>query len=251
MLSRLAQGELAKRLPADPIVNAYACLGCSDRPDELAPVWSDQHGQLEGALISFDWASYELLASTREAVRALLGCLPRKFGQGWRLTFPDWAMSDVLSRAPHVHSSYDLLHVCTPETYRAPAPSAVEIVRLTPRRVEQYAFELETVKALSGLSVQQYRHPIYGAIVDDQIVSMADGTAMTAQVAIVQQVYTVPAYRGRALAKAVVARLTEEIFALGRVATYAADYNNGHSLALCRSLGYKPVAVFGFAEYDP
>lgn len=251
MLTRLPQGQLHGALALDPIAHAYACIGLYQQPDALANVWRNARGDIEGALIDCEWSSFQLIATTREAVHALLDCLPTLPWAGWRLSFPEWAMREVAARWPKAERSYEVLHVCLTDTYRSPNAIDAEIVRLTPQLVERYAFDLEVVKALSGLSAQQFRHPLYGALVDNQLVSIADGTAMSEQVAIVQQVYTVPAYRHRGLGRAVVARLTEDILALGRISAYCADYANHHSLALCRSLGYQPIAVFGTAEYDP
>ncbi len=251
MLDQIPRSKLHEALPLDPIVHAYACVALSERPESPATVWRAEGGQIEGALIDCDWSSYQLVASSRAALHELLNCLPDPTHTGWRLSFPEWAMRDVAARFPRSEHSYEVLHLCTPENYRSPRTVAgADVVRLTPLLVEQYAFDLEIVKALSGISEQQCRRPLYGALCDQQFVSIADGSAMTAQVAIVQQVYTVPQYRRRGLGRVVVGRLSEEILALGRVAVYSADYFNYASLALCRSLGYKPVAVFGWAEYD-
>ncbi len=251
MLDQMPQSQLQTCLPLDPIAHAYACVGLSARPATLATVWCNDEKQVEGALIDCEWSSYQLIASSREAVRALLECLPNHADAGWRLSFPEWAMREVRARYPRAEHSYEVLHLCTLENYRAPRRTQADVIRLTPHLIEQYAHDLDIVKTLSGTSTQQCRRPLYGAICDNQLVCIADGTAMTAQVAIVQQLFTVPCYRRRGFGRAVVARLSEELIALGRAAVYCADYFNHASLALCRSLGYKPVAVFGWAEYDP
>jgi len=250
MLDQIPQSKLHEALPLDPIVHAYACVGLAERPQNMATIWRAEGGQVEGALIDCEWSSYQLLATSRAALHGLLECLPSAGSAGWRISFPEWAMREVAARFPRSEHSYEVLHLCTPEHYRPPRASGVGVVRLTPLLVEQFAFDLEIVKTLSGISAQQCRRPLYGALCDRQLVCIADGSAMTAQVAIVQQVYTVPAYRRRGLARAVVARLTEEILALGRMAVYCADYFNYGSLALCRALGYQPIAVFGWAEYE-
>jgi GNAT superfamily N-acetyltransferase len=251
MLDQIPRSKLHEALPLDPIVHAYACVALSERPESPAMVWRAEGGQIEGALIDREWSSYQLVATSRAALHELLNCLPEAGGVGWRLSFPEWAMRDVAARYPGSEHSYEVLHLCTREHYQAPRRGDADVVRLTPQLVEEFAFDLEIVKALSGISAQQCRRPLYGALCDRQLVCIADGSAMTAQVAIVQQVYTVPHYRRQGLARAVVARLSEEILALGRVGVYCADYFNHASLALCRSLGYKPIAVFGWAEYEP
>ncbi|MBI1800817.1 MAG: GNAT family N-acetyltransferase [Chloroflexi bacterium] len=254
-MSHLPQTTLNQIPCLNPLLNAYASVGCHERPAALAPVWRNEFGGIDGALIAYDWASYELVATTREAVQGLLGCLYRVPGHGWQLSFPDWAMPDVVAHWPEVTRGYEVFHICTPGTYQPPPVPGADIVQLSPALVEQCAFELEVVKSLSGLSLRPSAMrtgvpAIYGAIVDGQIVSLADGSAMSDQVAIVQQVYTIPGYRRRGLATAVVARLTEALFALGLVCAYAASTANQPSLALCRSLGYKPMATFGVAEYE-
>ena len=251
MLDQIPKSKLHESLPLDPVVHAYACVGLAEHPESPATVWRAESGQIEGALIDCEWSSYQLIATSRAALHELLNCLPDDSCPGWRLSFPEWAMRDVAARYPRSEHSYEVLHLCAPDHYRSPRRTAgADIVRLTPLLVEQYAFDLEVVKALSGISAQQCRRPLYGAVCEGQLVCIADGSAMTSQVAIVQQVYTVPHYRRRGFGRAVVARLTEEVLALGRVTVYCADYFNHASLALCRSLGYKPVAVFGWAEYE-
>src|SRR5256885_1140182 len=85
---------------------------------------------------------------------------------GWRISFPEWAMREVAARFPRSEHSYEVLHLCTPEHYRPPRASGVGVVRLTPLLVEQFAFDLEIVKTLSGISAQQCRRPLYGALCD-------------------------------------------------------------------------------------
>ena len=250
MLNSITQSQLLTALPLDPIVHVQACVGCLQCPAAEADVWKNANGEIEGALIDGGWSAYQLLAGTREAVRELLPRLPAQSPAGWRLSFPEWAMRDVAELWPTAQRSFEIFHVCRAEDYCPPVPSATDVMRLTPYLVERYVFDLELVKALCGLTWQQCRYPLYAAIADEQVVSMADGTAMTELVALVQQVYTVPAYRRHGLAKAVVARLTEEILALGRVCAYTADYTNHASLSLCRALGYRPIAVFGTAELE-
>lgn len=251
MLDHVPQGRLLGTLPLDPIIHAFAWIGCQQRPDAPAQVWCNARGEFEGALIDCEWSTYHLIATTRDALLALLEHLPARTPVGWRVSFPEWATRDMIEKYPAARISYEVLHLCRAEDYRAPAPSPVEVVRLTPMLIERHVFDLELVKALSGLSAQQCARPVYAALVDDQAVCIADGSAMSDYAAIVQQVYTVPAYRRRGLARALVARLSEEIFALGRVGLYAADYTNYPSLGLCRALGYRPIAVFGSAEYEP
>ena len=250
MLNQVSQNKLLGSLPLDPLVNASACVGCMQRPEAMANVWKNDRGEIEGALIDTGWSSFQLIASTRDAARELIRRLPATAQAGWRLSFPEWAMRDVAELCPAAHLSFDIYHVCRQEDYRPPVPAVVDLVRVTPEHVERYVFDLELVKAMSGLSWQQCRCPIYAALVDGQIVCVADGTAMTDFVAIVQQVYTIPAFRERGLATAVVAKLTEEILAMARVAAYAADYTNHRSLSLCRALGYRPISVFGSAEFE-
>lgn len=250
MLNLISQAKLLGALPLDPLIHSFAYVGCLQRPDRVAHVWKNDKDEIEGALIDGGWSSYHMIANTRDAARELLGRLPAAAPEGWRLAFPEWAMRDVAELCPAAQLTFDVYHVCRFEDYKPPQPTDVDILRLTPDLVDRFVFDLELVKSLSGLTWQQCRCPIYAALVDGQIVSLADGTAMTDFIAIVQQVYTVPAYRRRGLAKAVVARLTEEVLALGRVCAYTADYTNHDSISLCRSLGYRPLAVFGSAQFE-
>ena len=250
MLNQVSQSQLLGSLPLDPLIHSHAFVGCVQRPEAMADVWRNDKGDIEGALIDMGWSSYQLIATTHDGVRELVKRLPANGRAGWRLSFPEWAMRDVAELWPAAQLSFDIYHLCRQEDYRAPVPAKVDLVRVTPDHVDRYVFDLELVKAMSGLSWQQCRCPIYGAMVAGQIVSVADGTAMTEYVSIVQQVYTVPSFRERGLAKAVVAKLTEEILALTRVAAYTADYTNHRSLALARALGYRPISVFGSAEFE-
>jgi hypothetical protein len=250
MLNHVSQGQLLGSLPLDPLIHSYACVGCVQRAEAMADVWKNDKSEIEGALIDIGWSAFQLIASTRDAARELIKRMPQIAPAGWRLSFPEWAMRDVAELCPGAVLSFDIYHLCRQEDYKPPVPSSVDLVRVTPEHIERYVFDLELVKSLSGMSWLQCRSPMYGALVDGQIVCIADGTSMTDFVAIVQQVYTVPGYRERGLAKAVVARLTEEVLALGRVSAYAADYTNHRSLSLCRALGYRPIAVFGSAEFE-
>lgn len=250
MLDHVPQGRLLGTLPLDPITQAMAWIGCQTRPETPANVWYNARGDFEGALIDCEWGTYQLVATTRDALLALLERLPARAPHGWRLTFPEWATRDVTEKHPYAQVTYEILHLCRAEDYRAPGPASATVMRLTPELAEQYVFDLEMVKAMSGFSWQGVC-PLYAALADDQVVSIADGSALSEYASVVQGVYTLPDYRRRGLARSVVARLTEEIFALGRVSLYAAEYTNYASLGLCRALGYKPVAVAGLAQFEP
>ncbi|MBI5879378.1 MAG: GNAT family N-acetyltransferase [Chloroflexi bacterium] len=249
MIDNIPQGRLLGALPIDPILHATAWIGCQQRPDAPAQVWYNARGDFEGALIDCEWATFHLVATTRDALLALLERLPTCSPLGWRISFPEWATRDVAEKFPKSQISYEVLHLCRSGDYKAPASRNEQIVRLTPHWAERYLFDLELVKAISGLALDG-PGPVCAAIEDEQAVSIADGTTMSEYAAIVQGVYTVPDYRRRGLARAVVARVTECALALGRVVLYAADYTNYPSLGLCRALGYRPIAVSGLAEFE-
>lgn len=249
MIDNVPQGRLLGALPIDPILHAAAWIGCQQRPETPAHVWYNARGDFEGALIDCEWATFHLVATTRDALLALLERLPARSPLGWRITFPEWATRDVAEKYPNATISYEVLHLCRSEDYRAPVPHEALIVRLTPESVERYVFDLEMVKALSGLKLDG-TGPVCAAILDGHAVCIADGATASEYAALVQGVYTLPDYRRRGLGRAVVARVTETVLALGRVALYAADYTNYPSLGLCRSLGFRPIAVSGLAEFE-
>jgi len=249
MIDNVPQGSLLGTLPIDPVLQAHAWIGCRQRPEARAQVWYNIRGEFEGALLDCEWATYHLVATTRDALLALLERLPQRSPLGWRITFPEWATRDVAEKCPRARISYEVLHLCRTGDYLPPAPHDAEIVRLTPEMADRYIFDLELVKAASGMALDG-PGPVFAALADGQAVSIADGATMSEYAAIVQGVYTVPDYRRRGLGRAVVARATETILSLGRVAVYAADYVNYPSLGLCRALGYRPVAVAGLAELE-
>src|SRR5512139_1244760 len=156
MLERVPQGRLLGSLPIDPIVHASAWIGCQQRPDIPAQVWYNARGDVEGALIDCEWATYQLVATTRDALLALLERLPAQSPLGWRVSFPEWATRDVAEKYPYAQVTYEVLHLCRREDYHAPpaAGEGVEVVRLTPALIEKYVTDLELVKALSGMRME-------------------------------------------------------------------------------------------------
>jgi predicted GNAT family acetyltransferase len=83
----------------------------------------------------------------------------------------------------------------------------------------------------------------YGIIIDDEVASRAsivEFTDTTYPISDIVSVYTVPRYRRRGFAKAVVSTCTTDILSRGRIPTYSAEVENLASLHTCMAVGYHP-----------
>lgn len=107
--------------------------------------------------------------------------------------------------------------------------------------------QLSTDRAREILGRQVY----YGVELEGRLISIAGTYVRMPEVWIVGDVYTIPGYRGRGLAKAVVSAVSRDAIAVGATPALSVDANNAPALRLYRELGYVEVSRKPWIFYTP
>jgi len=107
--------------------------------------------------------------------------------------------------------------------------------------------QLSPDRAREMLSRQVY----YGVELEGRLISIAGTYVRMPEVWIVGDVYTIPGYRGRGFAKAVVSAISRDAIAAGATPALSVDANNAPALRLYRQLGYVEVSRKPWIFYTP
>lgn len=131
------------------------------------------------------------------------------------------------------------------------------IGKLGPRELEIRAFDLDLLRTAA---IHPELKPIlgrpedlladfgaldrfHGAFIAGRLVAVAEANVTAGQYVAIQQVYTASDFRGRGIAKALIAKINDANISRGAKSVYVCDSENTASLALAKSLGFEEVLL--------
>lgn len=162
-----------------------------------------------------------------------------------------------LLRSGQVETRRFLTMVCDRYSFRGfNLGSDYVIRRLTINDVEQFidvkksqGVEITRAEAIMRLLSPHWHY--YGAFLNGELVSMAGTYLKLPEVWVVGDVYTLPQYRGRGLAKAVTSAVTSDALRSGAMTMLHVFEDNEPAIRAYRRLGYRTTQILTWVRYKP
>jgi ribosomal protein S18 acetylase RimI-like enzyme len=126
----------------------------------------------------------------------------------------------------------------------------VRVERLVAQKLYALSIAPELGPILGVLDDWTDEAALYGVVDGNDLIAVAEASVRDDHHAAIQQVFTVSSHRGRGIARAIVATVTNDLLARGLRPVYVVDENNTASVHLVERLGFELLERWAFFEVD-
>lgn len=239
-------------LRAYELITVFPLYVCKERPNEASPAVIND-SIIEGAIVSgkdfkiWHVSSYWLFANSPSVASGLLNHIKERHGENVSLNFPLQHFDIVSQMFPNRKITVDHFYILIPSHFHK-FENNFKIIHLTTENMNQLAIGNELISMLGSFEDFQDEKPFYGIVQNDQLVSIGEALVDIGTSAVIQQLYTLEAYRDKGFAKALVSWMSENLLKHNKVPIYSVAEDNSVSIRVAKSIGYELLIRVGCME---
>jgi GNAT superfamily N-acetyltransferase len=141
--------------------------------------------------------------------------------------------------------SLDCVYLLPASRFR-PLSGQYDVQKLNSAELKQLVIGEELRPLLGALDDWQGGMHLYGIVQANQLVCVGEATVQDRELAVIQQLYTVQAYRGQNMARTLVSHVVERLIAEQKVPMYVVSEDNVASRRIAEKLGFILDSQWGF-----
>lgn len=161
------------------------------------------------------------------------------------LNFPLSYFDQIQAVYPHHQISIDRLYVLPQSRFHA-AQGIACIRRLDAAALQTLNIPVELQPFIGALDDWQDDHVLFGIVLQNTLVCIGETLVQDRHYGAIQQIFTLPAYRGRGLAQQLVSACCESLLAQHKLPIYVAAEDNLLSRHLAEKLGFLLDSCWGY-----
>lgn len=248
-LKYLPNHELAPFLDQVGVVGVFSRYVIAQRPDaESVAVLDD--GRVVGTAIAgsnvdlHEAAPHWIFAGSPEAA-LLLAEATRSAAPN--INFPLSYLDLLQGIYPQHKLSIDRLYVLPQSRFRA-TPGDVEVRQLDASALKTLHIPAELRPFIGAAEAWQGRYALHGIVQNETLVCIGETVVQDRHYGAIQQIYTLPAYRGRALAQQLVSACCQTLLAQNKRPIYVVADDNLPSRRVAEKLGFLLESCWGYID---
>lgn len=251
-LQQTRHTEIAPYFQSDNIETLFSQYVCEQKPEATSSAAWTPSG-IRGAVVTGRNCglphifSYWLSADTPEVARRLLEDLKTHADDDMCLNFPIHYTDVVHQVFPMPVVTQDHLYRLRPSHF-CPHASPYPILPLTPELLDRLSYSQDIASKIGSPEKLYEEMPFYGMIADKQIIALGDALVQNDRSAVIQQIYTLPSYRGQGLGSAMVSTIVKHLFQHGKTPLYWVAETNHASIRIVQKLGFEFAMPLGCLE---
>ncbi|MFC1853703.1 GNAT family N-acetyltransferase [candidate division CSSED10-310 bacterium] len=248
-LKELSHRVIAPYLEAQSLLTLFPLYVCRQRPSHKS--WAVYHKRtMQGSIVTgkdcgiYPVDSYWLFARTSEVAALLLHRIKETQGPDVKLSFPLEYLDLVSELFPERTITIDRYYILLASRFHE-RPLNQTPVNLTKTVLKSLDIQPE-MRAMLGSDDDFHEGiPFYGISINGTLVSIGETLVDIGTIAAIQQIYTLPPYRGQGLALEIVSFLAGHLIRHHKMPTYLVSEDNVASQNLARKIGFELYMRFG------
>lgn len=246
-LKYLPNHELAPFLDQVGAAGIFSRYVVAQRPDAESAAMLDT-GRVIGTAVAgssvglYEAAPHWIFASSPEAALLLAQATQ---SDSPNINVPLSYLDLFQATYPQHQISIDRLYVLPQSRFRA-TPGAAQAQRLDATALKALHIPAELLPFVGAADAWQDRYVLHGIAQNDTLVCIGETVVQDRHSGAIQQIYTLPAYRGRGLAQRLVSACCQSLLAHGKRPIYVVADDNLPSRRVAEKLGFLLDSCWGY-----